>query len=237
METIRKYQNLAEAGFAQSLLEAAGIRSSIAHEFAAASGPEFALWGVPLQVPAEDRERALEILNQMGEPYVEQGAEPLDPSAPQEQEAPVEKMPAALNIVALLFLLEGWFGIADTVAETYRGHAHINGLLFGVAIYFGLRCFSRGWRTFALFLIWMDMLLFGAATISSILDFWMGWPVSPRAYGHLFAMESPPPMPSAIAFLAPVMFLVSVWRYRVLTRPEIRAMFDLAEAKAQVGAV
>jgi hypothetical protein len=63
MRTIRTYRNIAEAGFAQSLLEAAGIDATLPHEFAATSSPEFAVWGVQVQVPEVDVERAIEILD------------------------------------------------------------------------------------------------------------------------------------------------------------------------------
>src|ERR1043166_9199888 len=63
MKIIRRYSNVAEAGFAQSLLEAAGIDATLADEQAATLGPQFVPWGIRLEVPDSDAQRALEILN------------------------------------------------------------------------------------------------------------------------------------------------------------------------------
>jgi hypothetical protein len=63
MKTIRTYRTVAEAGFAQSLLEAAGIDASLPYEFAATSSPEFGIWGIELQVEEQDVKRAMAILD------------------------------------------------------------------------------------------------------------------------------------------------------------------------------
>ncbi len=80
MNTIRRYGNPAEAAFARSLLVAAGIEAVLADEFASALGPQFVPWGVRLQVPEEDVERAIGILD--GEIGVEGG--------PPEEDVPME---------------------------------------------------------------------------------------------------------------------------------------------------
>ena len=58
MKTVRTYFNVMEAGFAESLLKAGGIDASLANENAAAIG-----LSIQLQVPDEDIERALRVLN------------------------------------------------------------------------------------------------------------------------------------------------------------------------------
>lgn len=63
MKIIRNYSNVAEAGFAQSLLEAAGIAATLLDEHAATLGPQFVPWGIRLEVPDDDAQRALEILD------------------------------------------------------------------------------------------------------------------------------------------------------------------------------
>jgi len=62
MTTIHNYFNVAEAGFAQSLLEASGIEASLLDETTAGMGTMFGSGGMRLQVAEEDAERALEIL-------------------------------------------------------------------------------------------------------------------------------------------------------------------------------
>ena len=63
MKTVRTYGNSAEAGFAQSVLAAGGIDAVIADEYAGTLGLQFVPGGMRLQVPEEDAERALEILD------------------------------------------------------------------------------------------------------------------------------------------------------------------------------
>lgn len=84
MTTIRAYRNLAEAGFAKSLLEAAGIRAALAdeHSFSLAYG---AVSEIRLQVDASDCERALKILD-----------EGLDASAVPPIESTITNQPPAL---------------------------------------------------------------------------------------------------------------------------------------------
>jgi hypothetical protein len=62
MKTIRTYDNLGEAGFAQSLLEASGIDAALLDQNVGASGEAFVMGGMRLQVPEEDFDRAVEIL-------------------------------------------------------------------------------------------------------------------------------------------------------------------------------
>jgi hypothetical protein len=66
MKTIRRYGNAAEAGFAQSLLVAAGIAASLADENAGSLFPPLVPWGIRLQVPDEEVDRAHRILNSEG---------------------------------------------------------------------------------------------------------------------------------------------------------------------------
>jgi len=66
MKTIRSFYNLAEAGFAQSLLESAGIQAALADQYAYAAGQILAS-GIRLQVPEADAERAVEILDRQEE--------------------------------------------------------------------------------------------------------------------------------------------------------------------------
>jgi hypothetical protein len=62
MKTVRTYQNLALAGFDRSLLEAGGVDAVLLDENTVWSGVMFLPGGMRLQVPEEDFERALEIL-------------------------------------------------------------------------------------------------------------------------------------------------------------------------------
>jgi hypothetical protein len=62
MKTIRRFNNIAEADFAQSLLESDGLTAALADDLIFALGPGYAPHGIRLQVAEEDMERAEQIL-------------------------------------------------------------------------------------------------------------------------------------------------------------------------------
>jgi len=83
MKTIRRFGNLAEANFFQSLLVSAGIEANLAEELTFALGPGYAPQGIRLQVPDEDEERAYKILDTEEEfiPLPEDFVPPEEPPA------------------------------------------------------------------------------------------------------------------------------------------------------------
>jgi len=95
MKTVRSYGNVAEAGFAQSLLRAAGIDASLIDENAATIGLD-----IRLQAPDEDVELALEILDGKAGLNPQSPGHSLGESAPvkPEIEAPAAKEDMSLNI-------------------------------------------------------------------------------------------------------------------------------------------
>jgi tetratricopeptide (TPR) repeat protein len=92
MNTIRRYRSAAEAAIARTLLTEAGIEATLADEGVATLGPQFAPWGIRLQVPEEDTERAVEILGEVVRP----GEIPMDvtpePGGPREYEVGAAKV-------------------------------------------------------------------------------------------------------------------------------------------------
>ena len=126
MRTIRTFQNLAQAGFAQSLLEAAGIDATLPHEFAATSSPEFAVWGVKLQVPEADVDRAIEILDGNAGLNPDDIADrPEDPSTEGSfYEERSNNNPYAILILAVPFILGGMILVLKKNAAAVVGHVH-----------------------------------------------------------------------------------------------------------------
>jgi tetratricopeptide (TPR) repeat protein len=98
MKTIRRYSNVAEAGFAQSLLEAGGIDATLADEQAGTLGGQFVPWGIRLEVAEGDVERALEILDRPA------GSGPLPPGASPQAIPPSDKETAALILAEIRHL-------------------------------------------------------------------------------------------------------------------------------------
>jgi uncharacterized integral membrane protein len=124
MRTIRTYQNLAEAGFAKSLLQAAGIDADLPHEFAATSSPEFAVWGVKLQVPEQDVDRAIEILDGNAGLNPDGIADSAENSSMEESfyEVRSNNNPYAILILACPFLLGGLILVLKKNAAAAVGH-------------------------------------------------------------------------------------------------------------------
>jgi len=91
MKTIRRYGNIGEAGYAKSLLEAAGIEASLADENAGTLLPGLAPWGMRLQVEESDEERAVQILDQ--------GVPDSDDAAPQEPVPMEHEVPPSVRAV------------------------------------------------------------------------------------------------------------------------------------------
>jgi hypothetical protein len=127
-------------------------------------------------------------------------------------------IPVALNIVALLFLLEGIGAVVDVVVEFSRGITSLNALVLGIPIFFGLRRFASGWRTTALVFVWLCLIGTPAAIIYTLLS---GEPAPIYFLGGYTAVL--PIWPQLLIGLAG--FCLSLWQYRVLTRPSIRNLF------------
>ena len=87
MITIRRYANVAEAGFAKSLLISEGIDAFLADEEAGALGPQFVPWGMRLQVREEDEQRANKIL---AEKENETKGTSVPPAAPAKENPPIK---------------------------------------------------------------------------------------------------------------------------------------------------
>ena len=137
MLTIRRFSNIAEAGFARSVLEAVGIEAVLADEHAFTLGPQYAPWGIRLQVPEGDAERAKRVLDQ------QDGFLPLPDDFLPPPELPVavsaSSTPPALT-AASAFMLGGLsavavFGALAVISIAVGGRAHVD--LGGILFLFG----------------------------------------------------------------------------------------------------
>lgn len=137
-----------------------------------------------------------------------------------------------LALVSWFFFLAGVGGAATTGFYLQHGRFFIQGELLGLAIWFGLRRYSRESRVGALFLCWVWMVLLSVFVLTHLL------PGQEHILG-LPAMQVPMIGPVVIQFLGgelpfstpPILLVLGLlgvvyWHYRVLTRPEIRALFE-----------
>lgn len=127
-------------------------------------------------------------------------------------------IPTALNVIAILFLLAGIAAVFNILNHLLHRSIHFDLNVLGIPIYFGLRSFSKGWRTCALVFIWLGLII---TPVVTVLGFTIGRPVTLNFFGAPQSQISPLWMSAAgVAF-----FLLALWQYRVLTRPGIRALF------------
>src|SRR5688572_7526970 len=68
------------------------------------------------------------------------------------------RIPTALKVVALLFILSGIASLVDVVVSLTIDRLSINFGVLGLWIGPGLLCLSRGWRTCALVFLWIAMI-------------------------------------------------------------------------------
>lgn len=96
MKTVKTFANLAEAGYASSLLESAGIRASLADEQSFLMTPGMATGGIRLQVEDPDFERAMRVL----EEGPDAAESPVAGSAVSSEPVEIGKIPTGLFVAA-----------------------------------------------------------------------------------------------------------------------------------------
>ena len=142
-------------------------------------------------------------------PGVSNGASAMDDRPP---------APTALLTIAALFFLYGTATLPGTFLSIAAGSPHIDMGVLGIPTFFGLRRFSRGWRTFALVLIWL-------AFIGCLAGVGFGFAQDKYSTVHVFGIVLKEVEPIWVSAASVPVFLIALWGYRVLTRPTIRALF------------
>ena len=129
-------------------------------------------------------------------------------------------LPGALRAVAIVILLEGISSAIELVLALSRGHLSVNLGVFYILAAIGLFRLSRGWRTFVLFTLWFAFILI---PVGMFLVLGAGGPITFNLFGASVGMIKPP----VACFFLFLVFLLCLWQYRVLTRPDIRGLFGL----------
>ena len=138
-------------------------------------------------------------------------------------------IPTSLRVVALLQLLGGLSAVAGMLVGLPAGSIHLDLGVAGIPTYFGLMRLSDVWRTWAVAFAWMGMLASAALfTFGLLAHVPAELQIFGVRYGNISARWG-----SAVAL---PMFVLSLWQYRVLTRPDVRALF-LQHAPEAIGSV
>jgi hypothetical protein len=128
------------------------------------------------------------------------------------------RIPTQLKLVAWIFILGGISAAIEILIEASNGRANLNFGILGVFIGIGLLRLRPGWRTLALFFLVITLAFIPVLSVLALstpgsLDF--------KIFGQKVAALSPPLFFTLLA----VFFIFTFWQFRVLVRPNVRAMF------------
>ncbi|WP_146132083.1 hypothetical protein [Pleurocapsa sp. CCALA 161] len=129
-------------------------------------------------------------------------------------------IPMALNIVAIVYLLSGIIAVFNIIFHLSRSSLYLDFNVLGFPIFFGLRSFSPGWRTCALVSTWLNLLFTPVIAVIAVKSHAIF--VTFEVFG---AYISPLWVTDFSIVFSIVSFIYALWEYRVLTRPDIRALF------------
>ena len=128
------------------------------------------------------------------------------------------RLPLSLKIVAWLFLITGIFSAIDIILAIAQKSISINFGILGIPIFWGLLNRRSGWRICGLVLIWFVLIVIPIVFIASLLG-------NEPAYFEVFRIRISR-IPRWVASVVCVpFFLLVLWEYRVLVRPDIKALF------------
>ena len=128
------------------------------------------------------------------------------------------KIPTALRVVAYIHLIVGILSVIGFIVPLFHGTISPQFGILYIPIFFGLINLRNGWRVCAMVFLW-----FGLVTLP-ILFFLALLGVLPT-YFEVFGTKSAR-VPGWIGAVATVPFFVLVlWQYRVLVRPNVRRLF------------
>jgi multisubunit Na+/H+ antiporter MnhF subunit len=128
----------------------------------------------------------------------------------------VRPIPVTLSVVSYVFFASAILAVFKILSSVMNGSIPLDFDIVGFWICFGLRRYSRLWRTCALVFIWLGIIgsliafligLFGRASIE----------ILGKPYGDIPGFW--------FLIVAALFFALELWMYRVLTRPNIRGLF------------
>ncbi len=134
----------------------------------------------------------------------------------------VKNNPLNLRLVAFIFLLIGLASLVQTLVTLYKHPFTINPGILGIPICYGLLKHRQGWKTCALFFIWIEMM----AGVFGLVALLVALVVGGNLVAQYHSSVLPKAMAAPLAFILTVaVFLLALWQYKVLTSPKIKELF------------
>jgi cytochrome c oxidase subunit IV len=129
-----------------------------------------------------------------------------------------QPIPTSLKVVAALFILSGISSLIEIIVSLLNGQLSLNFGVLGLFIGRGLLRLGPTSRTWALVFTWFALVITPVAALIFLNN---AGPLDFKLFGiNLGQVPQAAGVIAAVAF-----FLVVLWQYRVLTRPDIRALF------------
>ena len=127
-------------------------------------------------------------------------------------------LPLALKIVAIIFILSGITALIEVIVSLMNKRIDINFGVLGIFIGIGLFKLSQGWRTCAL--VWTCLVIITVPVIGFMFLGHTG-PLDFSIFGQKVGIVSK----QVGVAMAALLFVYTLWQYRVLTREDVRRLF------------
>lgn len=129
----------------------------------------------------------------------------------------IQIIPTSLKVVATLFILSGISAVIEIIVSLLHGQLSLNFGVLGLWVGAGLLRLSPTSRTWALIFTWMALIITPIGGLIFLNSATLDFTLFGQKVGHI---------PKVVGLAAAVVFfIVSVWQYQVLTRPDVRALF------------
>ena len=130
----------------------------------------------------------------------------------------LKTIPLSLKIVAWLFIIGGISAVIEILISLAHGRINFNFGVLGIPAGFGILKLSRGWRVCGLVLLWFGLIITPIIFIIGLTK-----PATVSILGYPTGK-----VPGiVVSIIAIPIFLLLIWQYRVLTRPDIKELFGL----------
>ncbi len=130
------------------------------------------------------------------------------------------RIPVSLSVVAILFIIGGISSVLEVGFALTQNRISINFGVLGLFIGPGLLALKPGWRTCALVFVWIGLI---GVPLVALFMLGSSQPVNFAVLGQKLGQVSK----QVGLTVAVLLFLLALWEYWVLTRPDVRALFGL----------